>query len=104
MKRNNFPVFCKDIFPVDAYGRWQITDYGKPIKMKGKNGNVKVNQGDIIFADGDAVICIHKNVAKKVLKYSLIRLKKENMIRKEIKNCSLNPKNINKLYKKVGRW
>ena len=65
LKKNNFPVFCKDIFPVDAYGRWQIVDYGKPIKMKGKNGNVKVNQGDIIFADSDAVICIHKNIAQK---------------------------------------
>ena len=35
--------------------------------MKGKNGNVKVNQGDIIFADSDAVICIHKNIAQKYL-------------------------------------
>jgi 4-hydroxy-4-methyl-2-oxoglutarate aldolase len=104
LKKNNFPVFCKDVFPVDAYGRWQITDYGKPIKMKGKSGPVKVNQGDIIFADSDAVICIHKNLAKKVLKLSLIRLKRENMIRGEIKKFSPNPKNIHKMYKKIGRW
>tara|TARA_B100001093_G_scaffold439840_2_gene440028 strand:+ start:8203 stop:8895 length:693 start_codon:yes stop_codon:yes gene_type:complete len=104
LKKNNFPVFCKDVFPVDAYGRWQITDYGKPIKMKGKSGNVKVNQGDIIFADSDAVICINNNLVKKVLKLSSIRLKKENLIRKEIKNFSPNPKNIHKMYKKIGRW
>ena len=72
--------------------------------MKGKNGNVEVNQGDIIFADSDAVICIHKKIAKKVLKLSLSRLKRENMIRKEIKKFSANPKNIHKMYKKIGRW
>lgn len=104
LKKNNFPVFCKDIFPVDAYGSWQITDYGKPIIMKGKQGSVKVNQGDIIFADSDAVICVHKRVAKKVLKLSLIRLKRENMIRNEIKKFSPNPKNIHTMYKKIGRW
>jgi|TARA_B110000114_G_scaffold178053_1_gene210588 4-hydroxy-4-methyl-2-oxoglutarate aldolase len=104
LKKNNFPVFCKDIFPVDAYGSWQIIDYGKPIIMKGKKGSVQVNQGDIIFADSDAVICIHKNIAKQVLKLSLTRLKRENMIRKEIKKISLKPKNIHKMYKKIGRW
>tara|TARA_Y200000002_G_C22603293_1_gene630481 strand:- start:146 stop:838 length:693 start_codon:yes stop_codon:yes gene_type:complete len=104
LKKNNFPVFCKDIFPVDAYGSWQIVDYGKPIIMKGKKGNVKINHGDIIFADSDAVICINKKIAKKVLKLSLVRLKKENMIRKEIKKFSPNPKNIHKMYKKIGRW
>lgn len=104
LKKNNFPVFCQDIFPVDAYGRWQIIDYGKPIKIKGKNGNVEVNQGDVIFADSDAVICIHKKIVKKVLRYSLSRLKRENRIRKEIKKFSPNSKNIHKMYKKIGRW
>lgn len=104
LKKNNFPVFCKDVFPVDAYGRWQIIEYGKPIIIKGKRGNVKINQGDIIFADSDSVICIEKNIAKKVLKLSLIRLNRENMIRKEIKKISPSPKNIQKMYKKIGRW
>ena len=98
LKKNNFPVFCKDVFPVDAYGKWQIVEFGKSILMSGKNGDVQINPGDIIFADDDAVI------AKEVLALSLKRLKKENLVRKEIKKISPKAKNIHKTYKKIGRW
>ena len=104
LKKNNFPVFCKDVFPVDAYGKWQIVEFGKPILMSGKNGDVQINPGDIIFADDDAVISIDVNIAKEVLALSLKRLKKENLVRKEIKKISPKAKNIHKMYKKIGRW
>jgi len=104
LKKNNFPVFCKDVFPVDAYGKWQIVEFGKPILMSGKNGDVQINPGDIIFADDDSVISINVNIAKEVLALSLKRLKKENLVRKEIKKISPKAKNIHKTYKKIGRW
>ena len=80
LKKNNFPVFCKDVFPVDAYGRWQIVEFNKPIFINGQNGDVQINPGDIIFADNDSVISINSNIAKEVLALSLKRLKKENLI------------------------
>ena len=76
LKKNNFPVFCKDVFPVDAYGRWQIVEFNKPIFFNGQNGDVQINPGDIIFADNDSVISINSNIAKEVLALSLKRLKK----------------------------
>ena len=104
LKKNNFPVFCKDVFPVDAYGKWQIVEFAKPILMSGKNGDVQINPGDIIFADDDAVISIDVNIAKEVLALSLKRLKKENLVRKEIKKISPKAENVQKTYKKIGRW
>jgi len=104
LKKNNFAVFCQDAFPVDAYGLWQIIKFQKPIFMNGKKGKVKVNPGDIIFADSDSVISIEKKIAKKVFDLALKRLKKEDLIRKEIKKFSPDTKNIHKMYKKIGRW
>ena len=104
LKKNNFPVFCKDVFPVDAYGRWQIVEFNKPIFINGQNGDVQINPGDIIFADNDSVISINSNIAKEVLALSLKRLKKENLVRKEIKKIFPKAKNIHKTYKKIGRW
>ena len=72
--------------------------------MSGKNGDVQINPGDIIFADDDAFISINANIAKEVLALSLKRLKKENLVRKEIKKISPKAKNIHKTYKKIGRW
>jgi regulator of RNase E activity RraA len=104
LKKNDFPVFCKDVFPVDAYGKWQIIEFAKPILMSGKNEKVKVNHGDIIFADSDAVISIDINIVHEVLALSLKRLKRENSIRKEIKKISPKANNIQKMYDKIGRW
>ena len=89
---------------MDAYGLWQIIKFQKPIFMNGKKGRVKVNPGDIIFADSDSVISIEKKIAKKVFDLALKRLKKEDLIRKEIKKFSPDTKNIHKMYKKIGRW
>lgn len=104
LKKNNFPVFCKDVFPVDAYGKWQIVEHGKPILINGKNGVVQINPGDIIFADNDSVISINAKIAKEVLALSLKRLKKENLIRKKIKKLSPKAENVQKMYKTIGRW
>tara|TARA_B100001057_G_scaffold490192_1_gene577955 strand:+ start:193 stop:879 length:687 start_codon:yes stop_codon:yes gene_type:complete len=104
LNKNNFAVFCQDAFPVDAYGLWQIIKFQKPIFMKGKNGRVKINPGDIIFADSDGVISLEKKIAKKALSLALKRLKKEDLIRREIKKFTPEIKNIHKMYKKIGRW
>jgi len=38
------------------------------------------------------------------LALSLKRLKKENLVRKEIKKISPKAENVQKTYKKIGRW
>ena len=49
-----FPVWAKGNIPTDSIGRTDLVNVGAPIFC----GGVKVNPGDIIFADRDGVIVI----------------------------------------------
>lgn len=100
IKKDKFPIFSDGVQPIDAYSRWQITEFEVPITMPGLEGTVYINPGDYIFADPDAVIVIPKDLVEKVLESASARLEKENIVRKEL----LNTDDIQDLYDKVGRW
>ena len=84
----NFPVFCNEINPIDAYEKWAYVDYNKPIYIENKN----IFPGDYLFADNDGVIFIPKEMMKEFIIHLNTILKKENNIRKFIN--SLNQDNI----------
>lgn len=100
IKADRFKLFSDGVQPVDAYGKWQITEFEVPIVIPGIQGDVEVNPGDYIYGDPDGVIVIPKELVHDVLEKASVRLKKENIIRKEIKSTD----DIQKLYDKVGRW
>jgi regulator of RNase E activity RraA len=93
----NLPIFCYGTLPIDAYGKWQLTEYRAAIKIK----NVKIYPKDIIFADESGILVIPYNDKLHILKHAERRLKQENKMRKIIKNKKFN---INKMYKDIGRW
>ena len=100
IKQDKFPIFSDGVQPIDAYSKWQITEFEIPITMPGIGGTVYINPGDYIFADPDAVLVIPKDLVLIVLEKAQDRLKKENIVREEL----LNTDDIQDLYDKVGRW
>lgn len=77
IKQLNFPVFCKNVSPVDAYQRWAYVDYQKPIFLDGKC----ICPGDYVFADSDGCIFVPKDMISDFLVELHHVMKKENDIR-----------------------
>ena len=100
IKKDKFPIFSDNSQPIDAYGKWQITEFEVPITMPGLDGIVEVSPGDYIFGDPDGVIIIPENLAEDVMISAKNRLIKENKVREEL----LNTNDIQELYDRVGRW
>src|SRR5690242_20094697 len=46
---DGFPVFCRGVTPVDAYGRWQLVRQQEEETLRGEQGAVAIAPGDWIF-------------------------------------------------------
>jgi len=82
----NFPVFCRDILPIDSYGTWQIVDYNCEIILPAIDGRVVVNPNDWIFGDRDSVIIIPESLVESVV----IEAEKQIDAEERLKNKILN--------------
>ena len=100
IEQDKFPLFARGAQPIDAYSRWQITEYEVEIVMFGVEGDVHILPGDFIFGDRDGVLVIAKNLVEEVAGHAAERLSKENVIRQEIKKTD----DIMELNNRVGRW
>ncbi len=100
LQRDGFPIFCRGVQPIDAFGKWQIVDYQVPITLNGINGRINVFPGDYIFGDPDGVLVIPKNIATEVCRYAETRLEREEMVRHRLAETD----NIQGLYNEIGRW
>lgn len=89
-----FPVFMTGIRPVDSKGRWCAMARDVPINC----GGVRVNFGDIIYADFDGVVVIPVSLAEQVLEKALEKVDKENLSRNEL----LEGKMLTEVYAKYG--
>ena len=77
-----FPVFCKGHLPTTSKGRAEITEWQVPVMIDG----VRINPGDLIFADIDGVAIIPQEIADKVIERALQVLSSENVVRDKILN------------------
>ena len=100
LEEDRFPIFCRNVQPIDAFERWQIVEYQVPIVLSGADGDVAVSPNDYIFADADGVIVIPADLGEAVCAHAEERLAKENTVRRRLKSC----KDIQKLYDEIGRW
>jgi regulator of RNase E activity RraA len=75
-----FPVFARGIKPVDSKGRGIILDYNVPVECAG----VRVNPGDLVFADYDGVVVVPAEVLPQVIEMATEKVHKENGSRKEL--------------------
>lgn len=100
LRDDRFQVFCRGSQPVDAYARWQITEYETPITLAGPDGPVAVAPGDFVFGDDDGVIVIPQHLAARVCELAEARNRREDTVRRELAEES----DIQALYDRVGRW
>ncbi len=98
--QDKFFLFSDGVQSVDAYAKWQIAEYQVPIVIEGVQGDVWIEPGDYIYGDPDGVIRIKKDMVEDVLRLAEERLRKENIVREEIKQTD----DIQELYDRVGRW
>lgn len=91
-----FPVFCRYRTPLDVLGRWQLTSYGKPIRI----GNVSIRRGDFVVGDSDGVVVVPSVVALEVLERAEEVVQTENGVRKAI----LDGVHPVEAYRKYGRF
>lgn len=68
LERMGFGVFCRFTSPIEAARRTVLLQYQQPVFMPGSlTGFVEVRRGDWVFADGDGVTIIPKDIAVDVL-------------------------------------
>lgn len=99
----NFPIFCKDVNPIDAINYWALTKFQTKILIK----NVIINPGDMIYASSDGVIRVKKEDLIIFNKTLNAVLKKENDARrliKKIRNLNDYRPKLTQFAKKRGRW
>ena len=77
----NFPVFSLGRYAQDQGPRGKVLDFRVPIRF----GQVKVNVGDIVFADIDGVLVIPKHVEEEAIRKALEKVSGENKVRDAIR-------------------
>ena len=80
-----FPVFSHGSRPVDISGRGTVVSYGRPVEVAG----VRVEQGDIVFAEIDGVAVIPQAVADEVVTRAFEKVAKEDGAREDLRNGAL---------------
>jgi regulator of RNase E activity RraA len=75
-----FPVYYTGIRPVNSKGRGNVVAYDVPVEC----GGVKVNPGDLIYADFDGVTVIPKAVESEVIRMAKGKVHNENLSRIEL--------------------
>lgn len=81
-----FPVFCKDVTPVDALNKWAYVNHNCPIHLCDKN----IFPDDYIFASKDGIIFVPRKLKKKFLVELNNVLIKERGVRKIINDANKN--------------
>jgi len=99
IRKTNFPIFCNEQNPIDAWLYWALTKYQIQITIQG----VEINPSDFAFASRDGVIIVKKKLFSKFKKIAIEQLQRENTIR-DIINKQQNTFNYTKLVEEFGRW
>ena len=81
VKKVGYPLYAREVEPLTAVGRLMTTGMNVTITCAG----VKVQPGDIIFADQDGAICVPKAALKTVVEMGERLFSEENTYEKDIK-------------------
>jgi regulator of RNase E activity RraA len=76
----DWPVFSRGRFAQDSGVRTQVVDYRCTIEV----GGVRVEPGDLVFADLDGVVIVPRKAEVETIQRSLEKARGEKLVRKEI--------------------
>jgi len=75
-----FPVYCAGIRPLDSMGRARVMAYDVPVRC----GDVRVEPGELVFADYDGIVVIPREVEAETLRRAKEKAGKESFSRKAL--------------------
>jgi regulator of RNase E activity RraA len=97
----HYPVFAHGTCPYDAYGNWQIQNFGVDVSVN----NITITNGFYLFADRDGVIGFEPELIPEVIEHSKKRLYNENIIREKLKpSLGAPPMTATQLAEEFERW
>ena len=76
----SFPTFAKGVSPIDTTGRVRVIDIGCTVTICG----VRIEPGQIVFADYDGIMVIPKELEKEIIDKTIARVNEENLVRKHL--------------------
>jgi regulator of RNase E activity RraA len=80
------PILARYRTPAQAIGRWRVTGYQVPVRLRGSVENeVLVQPGDIVVADDDGVIVIPQRLLPRVMTGVGEMAQKESVAREDIR-------------------
>jgi regulator of RNase E activity RraA len=89
-----FPVYYTGIKPVDSKGRGIVKAFDVPVQC----GDVRVQSGDLVFADFDGIVVAPPEVESEVLRLALEKVSKENAARQDL----IDGKTLRATFEKFG--
>lgn len=72
----DFPVFSRGSYAQDQGVRGKVVDWRIPIQI----GQVKVNSGDLVFADEEGVLIVPQEIEEKAVQLALVKVSTENKV------------------------
>lgn len=91
-----FPLFSKDVNPIDAIDHWAITGYNEPIEVEG----VEIHPGDTICMDKDGALVVPQVHAEEFMANFANVVKREARVRLKISSGE----NLDDILDEMGRW
>lgn len=76
------PTMVRGFRPLDSYGREEVVEISQPVTV----GGVTVRQGDLVFGDGDGLVCIPAEVEAEVLHKAFAKVEAEGEMRDALAN------------------
>ena len=74
-------VFYRDLSPLNAIGRWEMTASGVPVTI----GDVTVAPGDVIIGDRDGVLVVARSESERVLAQAESIVGSEELVRADMR-------------------
>lgn len=89
-----FPAFCRGLSPYDSLGRMDGKEYDVPIEC----GGIRVNSGDLVFADVDGIVVVPMAISEKVIDKAWEKVQGESKVRDELRSGA----GVEATFKKYG--
>jgi len=102
IRQTGFPLWCCGRSPVDAFGRWAITEWQTEVWFPagGTSHGAYISPGDWVFADESGVLAIPADQVEEACECAEARLEEEAAIRLAVKDGK--PAEVIK--QERGRW
>lgn len=71
------PTMVRGFRPLDSYGREEVVEVSEPVTI----GGMTVRQGDLVFGDGDGLVCVPVEVEAEVLERAFAKVEAESEMR-----------------------